>query len=198
MAKNILDSNLGKKDSETVPTDEEIDSLAEVLWMKTSEDIEVAGDKNFETVPTDEEIDLISDAFDEVTKNSETEQLFKILKNDLTIAWLVENLWYKESLEMLKLRYEIIELMNKWSDFKNKLMAYEDLAMKVIENKNWSDYMKWQIILILLKANIAYEWNYIEYYQDNMKDASEYAYQAWFDDIDSVINKILKQLPNKK
>lgn len=146
---------------------------------------------------SDKWIDALFDSFEEANKGLEIEELLAVLNNNLTINWLAEVLWLKETSVMSELRLELVKLMINWGEIKSWFILYEDLAIEIINEKKGVDYSKWQIALMLLKARIAYDGNDMDYYKSCIDDASEYAYQAGFDAIDGNIQKIKKKFPLK-
>lgn len=146
-------------------------------------------------------VDIIDDKNDLFSSKNNLslnkEDIFNVLKKDPNILSLSEYLWLKETDRMKNLRKNICEFMNDDQNFILLLQEYEDIAMDIVEKYKWDEYSKWQIALILLKALIAYDWGNIEYYRENVKEASDYAYNAYYDDIDEMIQIIKKSKPIK-
>lgn len=141
------------------------------------------------------------------TGNSQVQSLWEIewkgIKNEVSdiletsnnpkIKLLIDlciSLWLTESIEMLELRNEILDLINKWESYKHKNIEYEELALWIIDKYRGEQFAKAQIALSLLKASIYLQSWYNEYYIEDIEDILDYCKWMWYDDITDELEKL--------
>lgn len=125
----------------------------------------------------------ISDDVNELLVNPEVQKFEWLVK-------LSSNLGLTETIEMLELREEIIDLLCEWVSVKHKKIEYEEIAMWLIDKYHWEEYYRAQIALSILNAAMyLISWK-MDIYSEEVEDIITYASNMWYEDIVQEIQKL--------
>lgn len=128
----------------------------------------------------------------------EINQCKEIVENSINniklkkIEKIIKTLWFEETEEMKNIRLKLIILIYKKEDYLKIYTRYDKLSEDLINNFEWNNYTRWQIALIIMKAYINLASWRVDFYNEDINDALDYAEWMWDNEAIKLIRELRK------